>query len=186
MDTIEEIIAGCKSGNSKAQEKLYKLFAGKMFGVCLHYSKDKTEAEDNLQEGFYKVLKNIKTFRNQGSFEGWMRRIMINTALEKYRKQKYLYPVSDVFEIAQDLSYDDIISEISAKDLMNLIQNLSPKYRMVFSLYAIDGFSHKEISEMLGITIGTSKSNLSRARVILQKKVKELFNPNDSQLKVAK
>ena len=186
MDAINEIIAGCKSGKSSAQEKLYKLFASKIFGVCLHYSKDNTEAEDNLQEGFYKVFKNIKTFRNQGSFEGWMRRIMINTSLEKYRKQKYLYPVSNIFEIAQDLSYDDIISEISAKDLMNLIQNLSPKYRMVFSLYAIDGFSHKEISDMLGITIGTSKSNLSRARVILQKKVKELFNPDSSQLKVAK
>ena len=131
-------------------------------------------------------FKNIKSFKSEGSFEGWVRRIMINTALEKYRKQKYLYPVSDVFEVAEDLGFDDVISNISAKDLLALIQELSPKYRMVFSLYAIDGYSHKEISDMLGITIGTSKSNLSRARIILQKKVKDLFNPRNGQLKVVK
>lgn len=186
MDSLEQIIKACVKGKTDAQEQLYKMFAAKMYGVCLHYSKDSTEAEDILQEGFYKILKNIKSFKNEGSFEGWVRRIMINTALEKYRKQKFLYPVNDVFEVAEDFSYDDIISEISAKDLLKLIQNLSPKYRMVFNLYAIDGYSHKEIGEMLGITIGTSKSNLSRARIILQKKVKELFYPGKSQLKLAK
>ena len=186
MENINNIVKGCQAGKTSDQEKLYRLFAGKMFGVCFHYSKDQTEAEDTLQEGFYKVYKNIKTFKNQGSFEGWIRRIMINTALEKYRKQKYLYPVNDIIESFDELSYDDIIADISAKDLLKLIHELSPKYRMVFSLYAIDGYSHKEISDMLGITIGTSKSNLSRARIILQKRVKVLFAPVKSQFKMAK
>jgi RNA polymerase sigma-70 factor (ECF subfamily) len=186
LDALEEIIKGCVLGKTNSQEQLYKMFAAKMYGVCLHYSKDSTEAEDILQEGFYKILKNIKSFKNEGSFEGWVRRIMINTALEKYRKQKFLYPVSDIIEIADIFSYDDVISEITARDLLKLIQELSPKYRMVFSLYAIDGYSHKEISDMMGITIGTSKSNLSRARIILQKKVKELFNPKVSQFKLAR
>jgi len=186
LEELNKIIKGCVAGKSVYQEKLYKLFAGKMYGVCLHYSKDSTEAEDILQEGFYKVLKNIKTFKNQGSFEGWIRRIMINTALEKYRKQKYLYLVNDIYEISEDLSFDEILSDIAAKDILKLIQELSPKYRMVFSMYAIEGYSHKEISDMLGITVGTSKSNLSRARAILQKRVKELFYPAKSQLKLAK
>lgn len=185
MEQIDKILKGCKAGKTSDQEKLYNLFASKMFGVCMHYSKDQTEAEDILQEGFYKVLKNINMFKSQGSFEGWIRRIMINTALEKYRKQKYLYPVSDILENYDELSYDDIIADITAKDLMKLIHELSPKYRMVFSLYAIDGYSHKEIGEMLGITIGTSKSNLSRARIILQKRVKELFAPVSGKLKMA-
>ena len=153
------------------------MFQRKMFGVCLRYSKDYTEAEDIVQDGFIKVFKNIKEFKNTGSFEGWMRKIMVNTALEKFRKIDLLYPVNDIYEYDNSQNYDDIISNISAKDLLQIIQDLSPKYRMVFTLYAIEGYSHKEISEMLKISVSTSKSNLSRARVVLQKKVEETFAP---------
>ncbi|MCK4661610.1 MAG: sigma-70 family RNA polymerase sigma factor [Bacteroidales bacterium] len=157
-----------------------------MFGICLRYSKDYTEAEDTLQEGFIKVFENISSFKFKGSFEGWLRRIMVNTALEKYRKQNVLYPVSDIFEYAEDIGYDDITSDISAGDLLKLITELSPQYRVVFNLYAIEGYSHNEISKKLGISTGTSKSNLSRARQILQEKVKKLYMLNSGKMKLLK
>lgn len=172
---LEEIIKGCKSGNIKAQEKLYKLYAEELFGVCLYYSKDYTEAEDILHDGFLKIFKNIDTYRYKGSFEGWMRRIMINTALEKFRREKHLHPVTEPEESRIDIPSDDMTSRINARELVALIQKLSPKYRMVFNLYAIEGYSHREISQMLGITTGTSKSNLARARMILQKNVKKYY-----------
>ncbi|MCD4746001.1 MAG: RNA polymerase sigma factor [Bacteroidales bacterium] len=146
-----------------------------MFGICLYYSKDYTEAEDTLHDGFIKIFKNISKFKNIGSFTGWIRKIIINTALEKYRKQHHLYAVIDEYENIEDINRENVIDNLSAQDLIKLIRELSPKYRMVFNLYAIDGFSHKEISEMLGISEGTSKSNLARARSILQKKVKKYF-----------
>ena len=184
MTQLTEIIKGCISGKNEFQEKLYKLYSRKLFGVCLHYSKDYTEAEDILQEGFIKIFTNISKYKHKGSFEGWMRKIMVNTALENYRKQKLLYPVSDVYEYADKIDYDDIINNITAKDLLKLIQELSPKYRTVFSLYAIDGYSHKEISKMTGTSIGTSKSNLSRARVILQQKVEKYFKPASKKIQM--
>jgi RNA polymerase sigma-70 factor (ECF subfamily) len=172
---IESIIKGCISGNRRSQEMLFNMFSGEMFGVCLYYSKDYTEAEDTLHEGFIKVFRKIDQFEFKGSLAGWIRKIMINTALEKFRKQYQLYALGDEFENYEDIDSGNISADISANDLVNLIRELSPKYRMVFNLYAIEGYSHKEISEMLGISEGTSKSNLARARYVLQNKVKKHF-----------
>ena len=176
LEDLKKIIKKCVSGNVRAQAKLYELFAPKMFGVCLRYSKDSTEAEDSLQDGFIKVFKYIDGFRHEGSFEGWMRRIMVNVSLEKYRKQHLMYPVKDVGVYETPNFSDDILSKISAGELIELIQELSPRYRMVFNLYVLDGMNHKEISEEMNISVGTSKSNLARAREVLQRKVKVLYS----------
>ena len=132
-----------------------------------------------------KIFEKINQFKFKGSFEGWVRRIMINTALDKYRKHNLLYTVDDINEYSADFNYDNIISNITSKDLLKLIQELSPKYRMVFISYAIEGYSHKEISDMAGISIGTSKSNLSRARRILQDKLNKYYK-TDSKVKSIK
>lgn len=175
MEDFKPVISECIAGNQKAQAKLYHHFAPKMFGVCLRYAKDSTEAEDNLQDGFIKVFSNLKNFRHDGSFEGWIRRIMINVSLEKIRKQHLLYPVEDV-AIYDSVNFsDDVIAKISADDLMKIIQELPPRYRLVFNLYVIEGLSHQEIAREMSITQGTSKSNLARAREILKKKVQENF-----------
>ena len=149
------------------------MFSKKMFAVCLYYAKDYTEAEDFLHDGFMKVFSKISQFKGQGSFEGWVKRIMINTVLEKYRKQHQLYPVDNVFEYMEDISEQDSSSDISFKQLLKFVQELSPQYRLVFNLYAIEGYPHKEIADMLNISVGTSKSNLARARSVLQDKVKK-------------
>ena len=147
-----------------------------MFGVCLRYSKDQTEAEDNLQEGFIKVFLNIKSFRHEGSFEGWMRRIMVNVSLEKFRKQQLMYPVEDVTTYSNPQISDDVLADISAQELMSLIQELPPRYRMVFNLFVMEGMNHEEISREMSISIGTSKSNLARSRNILKNKIKKLYS----------
>ena len=180
MEDFKPILSDCIAGNQKAQAKLYQLFAPKMFGVCLRYARDRMEAEDNLQEGFIKVFNNLKSFRNDGSLEGWIRRIMINVSLEKFRKQHLLYPVEDV-SVYDSINFsDDVIAKISADDLMKFIQELPPRYQLVFNLYVIEGMSHQEIASEMSITQGTSKSNLSRAREILKKKVHENFSESDA------
>lgn len=171
MEDLKSIISDCIAGSEKAQARLYHHFAPKMYGVCLRYAKDSNEAEDNLQDGFIKVFTSLKSFRHDGSFEGWIRRIMVNVSLEKFRKQTKLYPVEDV-AVYDSVNYsDDIISKISADDLIELIQELPPRYRLVFNLYVIEGLSHQEIAQEMSISQGTSKSNLSRAREIMKKKV---------------
>jgi len=175
LEDFKSIISDCIAGSRKAQAMLYHQFAPKMFGVCLRYAKDATEAEDNLQEGFIKVFTNLKNFRHDGSLEGWIRRIMINVSLEKIRKQHLLYPVEDVAVYDTVNFSDDVIAKISADDLMKLIQQLPPRYRLVFNLYVLEGMSHQEIAKEMDITQGTSKSNLARAREILKKKVQENF-----------
>lgn len=172
---LEEIIRGCKAGKIKDQERLFNLYADMLFGVCLYYSKDQTDAEDLLHEGFMKIFQHIHSYRYEGSFEGWMRRIMINTSLERFRKERHLYPLSEAENSIEGKLEEDIISQITTKDLIQMIQELSPRYRMVFNLYAIEGYSHREISEMLGISEGTSKSNLARGRMILQRKVRRFL-----------
>jgi len=172
---LSDIINGCLEGNSLAQERLYQRFAGKMFAVCLQYSGDYEEAQDVLQEGFIRVFLNLHQFQKIGSFEGWIRRIMINTALEKYRDKYHLNRVENQEENLEVGVDDEIFEDLSAQDLLRMIRKLSPKYRMVFNLYAIEGYSHKEISALLNISEGTSKSNLSRARAILQEKLKHYY-----------
>jgi len=174
-EQLNDIIKGCKSGKTRDQEVLYREFSDEMFGVCLYYSKDYTEAEDILHEGFIKIFKNVSKFRHKGSFEGWMKRIMINTALEKFRKEKHLHAVSNIDDHDEDFSSNEHKQALILHQPPILIQQLSPKYRMVFNLYAIEGYSHKEIGKMMGISEGTSKSNLARARAILQKNVKSHF-----------
>ena len=175
LTQLDEIIKGCVAGKSEAQEALYRKYSGKLFGICLRYTKDYSAAEDVLQEGFIKILTNLSSYKGTGAFEGWMRRVVINTALERFRKQFQMYSITEVNESDIGLKYENILENINAKDLLELIKELPPAYKMVFNLYAIDGYSHKEIGDKLNISIGTSKSNLSRARKILQSKVEEYF-----------
>ena len=158
MSDIKDMIKGCLDGNRRDQELLYRRHSSKLFGVCLQYSGNDEEARDILQEGFIKIFENLHHYKHEGSFEGWMRRIVVNTALEQFRNRHNLYRVDDY-------------AGLEAIDLLYIIRELPPKYRMVFNLYAIEGYSHKEIGTMIGISEGTSKSNLSRARVILQRRV---------------
>lgn len=181
---FEDLVAGCASGNREEQGRLYQFFSSRMFAVCLYYAKDQTDAEDILHDGFMKVFKSIKQYKGTGSLEGWIKRIMINTALERFRKQNYLYSVEEVVEVVEDEGYENIVSSISFQDLIDLIRELSPQYRIVFNLYAVEGHSHKEIADLLEISVGTSKSNLARARKILQEKVKVKFAVPASQNKM--
>ena len=173
MADIKELIKGCLEGNRRDQELLYRRHAGKLYAVCLQYSGNDDEAKDILQEGFIKIFENLHNYKFEGSFEGWMRRITVNTALEKYRSRNKLYKVEDIDQIAETDSEPDTedYSGLEANDLLSIIRELPPKYRMIFNLYAIEGYSHKEISKMVNISEGTSKSNLSRARIILQRRV---------------
>jgi RNA polymerase sigma-70 factor (ECF subfamily) len=173
-EVLQRIIKGCVNKKRESQEQLFWLFSSKMFAVCLYYSKNKMEAEDLLHNGFIKVFKTIAQFRGDGSFEGWMRRVFTTTALEQFRKHKLLFiddKQPNYFE--KSTNSDDILSRINADELIEMIQELTPSYRIVFNLFAIEGYSHKEIAEMLKISEGTSKSNLSRARGILQKKLNQ-------------
>lgn len=174
---LDQLINDCKQNNAKAQEQIYKLFAPKFFGVCLKYSANYAEAEDNLQDGFIIIFKKIEQFTFKGSFEGWAKRIMINNALQKYRNQvRFLEVVNDKIGEEEIPEIDD--QDISLDYLMKIIQELPDRYRLVFNLYVLDGYAHKEIAEMLGITTGTTKSNLARARVILQEKIKQYTGKN--------
>ena len=176
--TIEELIVKCRSGERKAQEMLYKQFASKMFGACLRYAVDKTEAEDMLQNGFIKVFQKINDYRGEGSFEGWIRRIMVHSSIEYYRKHHKMMVV-ELEESGHDTPVNAVATQnLDSKYLLQLIQQLSPGYRMIFNLYAIEGYSHKEIAGIVGITEGASKSQLSRARAILKEKIIKLEGAN--------
>ncbi|MGV3510155.1 MAG: RNA polymerase sigma factor [Sphingobacteriaceae bacterium] len=171
--SVDDLLEGCKRAERRSQELLYKTLATRMLGVCMRYAKDQYEAEDMLQIGFVKVFQKVNEFRGDGSFEGWIRRIMVNTAIEVYRKGQRMLNVVDINDVfdAPQVTFD--MNGLEVKDLMNLIQELSAGYKMVFNLYAIEGYSHKEIAEQLGITEGASKSQLSRARAILRDKLKK-------------
>lgn len=168
-----ELIESCKSNNREAQYKLYSLLSGKMFAVCLRYAKNREAAEDLLQEGFVKVFINIDKFRGDGSFEGWVRRIIVNTAVEHYRKSTKMYPMVNVDDINKDIPWADTGDELELEDLMKMIDKLSHGYKTIFNLYVVEGYSHKEIGEMLEISEGTSKSQLARARYLLMDMVKK-------------
>ena len=178
MEDILEIIKGCKSGDRKSQASLYQLFSDKLYGVCLRYLKNEDDACDALHEGFIKIFKNIKQLKEPKAIQGWMRKIIVNTALEKFRNIIHTEPIHEIYVKTKN-DETNIESDISKKDLLKLIYELSPQYRTVFNLFAIEGYSHKEISKMLNISEGTSKSNLSRARSILQDKVKALYNSSN-------
>jgi RNA polymerase sigma-70 factor (ECF subfamily) len=175
-DKLENIITGCQRNDTLAQKDLFDLMGSKMYGICLRYAGNESDAQDILQDGFVKIFEKIHQFEFKGSFEGWMRKIFVNTALEKYRGQYKIINIQDGWKEGVNESYEHITSNITVDELVGLIGELSPKYRTVFNMYAIEGYSHKEIAEMLGISEGTSKSNLSRARTILQEKVKQLYS----------
>ena len=169
----EDLIRESAKGNRTFQKMLYDRFASKMFGVCLRYAPDYQIAEDILQEGFVKAFRNLDRFRFEGSFEGWLRKIMVNTAIEMHRRKNLLYPIVDVENTEVEFVDESVLSKLAVDDLMNMIAALSPGYKTVFSLYAIEGFSHKEIAEQLNISEGTSKSQLARARYILMEMVEQ-------------
>ncbi|WP_420603431.1 RNA polymerase sigma factor [Flagellimonas sp.] len=172
---LEQLIHNCKKGKRQAQAELYRKYSGILFGMCLKYSKNKTEAEDNLHDSFMTIFSKIDQFNFKGSFEGWIKRITVNTVLQKYRKEQYLNVVSE--NIAEEINVDTNQADISLSTLLGYIQELPNKYRLTFNLYVLDGYSHKEISEMLGTSTGTSKSNLARAKMILREKIeKESIN----------
>jgi RNA polymerase sigma-70 factor (ECF subfamily) len=165
---LDQIIVNCKKNCPKAQEELYGLFAKKLFGVCLKYSKSYADAQDNLHDGFILILDRINQFSNKGSFEGWAKRVMINNALHKFKDVRFLNIVdTDLAE--EDVTIGD--EPIALDTLLKMVQQLPDQYRLVFSLYVLDGYSHKEIAEILKITTGTTKSNLARARMILREKI---------------
>lgn len=168
----EQLIEACVRGDRQSQSRLYNLYNQKMFVVCLRYSKTREEAEEILQEGFMKVFEFIHQYKYAGPFEGWMRKIMVNCALQKYRSKGKLAPVVDIDTVAvEQPGNEDILARIGTKELLKMVQQLPPAYRMVFNLYVFEGMKHREIAELLGISEGTSKSNLSDARGILQKAV---------------
>jgi RNA polymerase sigma-70 factor (ECF subfamily) len=170
-----DLIEGCIQGDRRMQEELYKRYAPKMYGVCLRYANNQAEAEDILQEGFVKVFRKMSSFRQEGSFEGWIRRIFVNTAIEHYRKKIHLQPITDYEENTIEGKYLSVLDAMAEKDIIELVQQLSPGYRTVFNMYVIEGYSHKQIAEALGISEGTSKSQLSRAKLILQDLVRQFI-----------
>jgi len=172
-NTEEQIREGCVKGDVKYQQMLYNMFSSKMFSVCLRYANDYNSAQDLLQEGFVKVFRNIDRFRGDGSFEGWVRRIFVNTAIEHYRKQVKLYAIHDSEARGYEYYEENALETLKQQDILKIIQKLSDGYRTVFNLYVIEGFSHKEIGELMGISEGTSKSQLARARYLLQKMITE-------------
>lgn len=166
---IEQIINDCKNRNTKAQEEVYKALSPKIFAVCLKYSRSYAEAQDNLQEGFLLIFEKIEKYNFQGSFEGWCKRVVINYVLQQYRNQNVFEIVSE--NIADETSLEVEDENISLDFLTRIIQELPDRYRLVFNLYVMDGYAHKEIATMLDINIGTSKSNLARAKAILKEKI---------------
>lgn len=179
---LKELISGCVKNDRRSQEELFKLFYGKMLGVCMRYARDRDTAEEMLQEGFIKIFDKLEAFDYKGSFEGWIRRIVSNTAIDNIRKSKknplltdndedFKLGGSDPMVENEELQFVGLKAEIA----LEAVQNLSPAYRAVFNLHVMEEYTHKEIAEILGISEGTSKSNLSKAKMNLQRTLKEKF-----------
>ena len=174
--TESDLIKGCIEDDRRMQEELYRRFSPRMYGVCLRYAGNAEEAQDILQDGFVKVFKKLSSFRGEGSFEGWIRRIFVNTAIEHFRRKRYLQPVTEKEEATLEGNYLSVLDNLAEKDILDLVRQLSPGYRTVFNMYVVEGYTHKEIGEIMGISEGTSKSQLSRAKVILQEMVKDFID----------
>jgi len=166
-----DLIRGSLAGDRRTQEQLYRHFSPKMYAVCLRYAGNSEDAQDILQDGFVKVFRNLDKYRAEGSFEGWVRRIFVNTAIEHYRRASNMYPITESQEVSIEDRGWSAIDKLDIKDLMQIIQELSPGYRTVFNLYVVEGYTHREIADMMGISEGTSKSQLARAKAILQSKI---------------
>lgn len=168
---LNQLINDCKNNDRKAQEQLYKLYSPKLFAACLKYSRNYTEAQDNLQDGFILIFNKIEQYAFKGSFDGWLKRVMINNVLQQYRTHTFLSLINEDIPEICEIEIDD--ENISLDYLLKIIQELPDRYRLVFNLYVNDDYSHAEIAKMLSINIGTSKSNLSRARMILKEKIEQ-------------
>ena len=180
LEQTKELIQSCMNGDRYSQSRLYEQFAPKMFAVCLWYSKSREEAEDILQDGFVQVFKSLHSFKFAGSFEGWIRKIMVYCAIQHYRAKPKMYLVADIETAGgEQICKEDILATIQKKELLKMVQALSPAYRLVFNLYVFEGMKHREIAERLGISEGTTKSNFFDAKKILQKAI-------TNSLKVAK
>ncbi len=172
LEQLNQLIHDCIEGNRISQKQLYKLFAPKMFAVCLRYSKNREEAEEITQEGFVQVFKSLKNFRHEGSFEGWIKKIMWNCAIQQYRSKSKMHPVVNIEDAEmKETGNEDALAQLNKKELLKMVQALPPAYRMVFNLYVFEGMKHREIAELLQISEGTSKSNFFDAKVILQRAV---------------
>lgn len=182
-EDINEIIAGCIENNRQSQEELYRILSPKMYAVCLQYASDPDEACDFLQEGFIRVFGNIRSFRGEGSFEGWVRRIMVNAALQFIRKKRQMYLLNE--EITEDTDYEVADNEyaLDADDLLKMVGRLPVNQRLIFNLYAIEGFNHSEIEGMTGIPANTSKSHLHRARMALKDMLNKEAQTNSQNVK---
>ena len=172
--TETDLIKGCLEGKRHAQKALFEMYAGKMLAVCKRYSRNQQEAEDILQDGFIKIYKNLSSFDYAGSFEGWVRRIMINTALKLVSKKSFQNEQIGIEDYAHESVSPEVFHKLSEQELLNIIDTLPDGYKLVFNLYAIEGYSHKEIAEMLNVGESTSRSQLLKARRLLQNKVLDL------------
>jgi RNA polymerase sigma-70 factor (ECF subfamily) len=182
----KEIIEQCLQNSRQAQYRLYEKYSPSMFGICLRYAKNSTDAEDILQEGFIKVFRYLKDYSGKGSFEGWMRKIMINSALNYYKRKNLISKGIEPEEAQHFLMHDfnhDVLSKMDHEELLKLIHDLPDGYRTVFNLNIIEGYSHKEIGDMMQISVNTSKSQLSRARSSLKRRVKELLSSEESKIR---
>jgi RNA polymerase sigma factor (sigma-70 family) len=161
---LKELIDGCLQKDRRSQELIYKQFYGYAMGFCIRYTKDKEEAKEILNDGFLKIFTKLESYDRERSFSTWLARVMINTALDRYRKESRQQPTEDL-QVAEQVAIDEnVISQLAHDELITLIQRLPSAYRIVFNLFVIDGFTHEEIAEKIGISEGTSKSNLFRAR----------------------
>ncbi|WP_400075892.1 RNA polymerase sigma factor [Winogradskyella sp. R77965] len=178
--SLDRLIKNCIEQDAQAQAQLYKQYASKLFSLCLKYSKNYVEAEDNLHDAFITVFGKIDQYNNKGSFEGWLKRIAINTALQRYREDVGVYDIVNEGNI-EDVSVDINDEDLNIDFLLKIVQDLPDRYRLVFNLYVLDGYSHVEISELINISTGTSKSNLARARLILRDKIEDYRASANSQ-----
>jgi RNA polymerase sigma factor (sigma-70 family) len=173
MDDTSLVIE-CVKGNSRAQRMLFERFSQKMLGVCMRYAKSTEQAEDVLQDGFVKVFSKLNDFKHDGSLEGWIRRIMVNTSLDQIRKENKFLGNTSLDNVDYKLQNNAFVLEnLAAKDLMKMVQSMPVGYKVVFNMFAIEGYSHKEISEHLGISENTSKSQYSRARAYLRERLEK-------------
>jgi RNA polymerase sigma-70 factor (ECF subfamily) len=169
----DDLINGCRRGDSHAQQRVFDLYSSRMYGICLRYVRSSMQAEDVLVMAFTKVFERISQFKGDGSFEGWIRRITVNEALTSLRRSRVMMVETDLEYADREPDYHALTDHLEAEDLLKIIEKLPPGYRVVFNMYAIDGYSHKEIADQLGISENTSKSQLSRARIYLQKLLAE-------------
>jgi len=174
----QHIVQGCLQNDARAQRRLYEMYASKMLAVCYRYSRDRDEAEDILQDGFIKIFNNIHRYGFEGSLEGWMRRIFVNTAIDAIRKNKALMLETPINDNITESCAEEAIDNLEVEYLMSLVQALPTGYRLVFNLYAIEGYSHAEIGEKLNITESTSRSQYTRAKALLKKRIYQEYSEN--------